>query len=161
MMRKSILLVAIAGLSLTLNQSLAAQDGVVTNKVAYAELGGAGIIWSVNLEGRFKDRERLGFGYRLGIGYLDDTIFLPVGVNYVFGKQNSAHTFVTGANITIPIDKMVFEPPIGFLCLMYRYMPVKEGISFHIGFTPFIEKKHILYPWGTIGIGYTFSKLWK
>ena len=160
-MRKSILLVAIAGLSFTLNQSLAAQEGVVTNKVAYVELGGAGVIWSVNLEGRFKDRERLGLGYRLGICYLDDTIFLPVGVNYVFGKQNSAHTFVTGANVTFPIDKLVFDRPICFLNLMYRYMPVKEGISFHIAFTPYFEKEHILFPWGTIGIGYTFSKLWK
>ena len=60
-----VLAVAIA----TLSQSLSAQEERVAGKLFYAELGGPGVIMSVNFDKRFKSNERLGFGYRLGAGF--------------------------------------------------------------------------------------------
>ena len=154
-MRKLILLIAITGLSLIFIQSLAAQEQTGANNLAYIEVGGAGVIWTVNLEVPFKNNDHLGLGYRIGAGYIKETVLFPVGVNYVFGKQNSAHTFITGAGLTFVMDKMVFDPPAGFFSLMYRYLLV-NNCTLHVGFTPLIENSGKFTPWGAIGIGYTF-----
>ena len=181
-MKKSVILAAIMGLSLTLNQSLSAQEGGVANKVFYTELGGPGIIMSANFDSRFKSGERLGLGFRLGAGFCigdfrnhdnywtyDDYVTrtyysIPAGLNYVFGKPNSSSTFEVGGGVTFLTRKVsVFyydvEKPghmIGFLTFMYRRMPVNGGFSFRAGFTPVIGTSGDLFPMGAVGIGYAF-----
>jgi hypothetical protein len=180
-MGKSILSwVAIAGLLLFLNQSLSAQEEKVASKVFYTELGGPGLIMSANFDGRFKPDERLGFGYRLGVGFAikESSSFywdgsenvtrtyysIPAGLNYVFGKLNSSHTFEVGAGLTFLTRKVSLfyydvEKPghvIGFITFMYRRIPVNGGFSFRIGFTPMIGTSGDLFPMGSIGFGYAF-----
>jgi len=178
-MKKSfLLLVAIAGLSLTYNQSLSAQEETVAGKLFYAELGGPGVIMSANFDARFNSNARLGFGYRLGVGfgydesYWDDyeqrsrTYYsVPLGLNYVLGKPNSAHTFEVGAGVTFLTRKVSLyyygysEKPgnvIGVLTFMYRIMPVNGGFSFRVGLTPIIGTSGDLFPMGAIGFGYVF-----
>src|SRR6187455_1297153 len=82
-----------------------------------AELGGPGIVFSANYDTRFK-QSRLGVGGRIGIGFVSGwestydpatgyydgedvtAITLPVQLNYIFGKEGSAHTFEVGGGIT-------------------------------------------------------------
>ena len=178
-MKKSILfLVAIAGVLITFNQSLSAQEEI-TGKLFYTELGGPGIIMSMNFDSRFNPNERLGFGYRLGAGfgigsfeddYMDyesitRTVYsFPAGLNYVFGKANKSSAFEVGGGISILSRKMslynfdVKKPGyvIGFLSFMYRIMPVNGGFSFRVGFTPIVGTAGDLYPMGAIGFGYAF-----
>ena len=177
-------LIAIASLSLTFNPSLSAQETEIANKVFYAEAGGPGLITSANFDARFKSTERLGLGYRLGVGfgygtfednnyqggyYYDDYVTrtyysIPTGLNYIFGKSNSNHTFEVGAGVTFLTRKVSLfcldvEKPghaIGFLTFMYRRMPINGGFSFRAGFTPIIGTSGDLFPMGAVGFGYAF-----
>ena len=164
-----------------INQSLLAQEERVSNKAFYAEVGGPGLIMSANFDSRFKSNERLGFGFRLGAGfaytrkfsYYEDYVLsfgkqtyysIPAGLNYIFGKPNSAHTFEVGAGLTLLTRKVVLyyyderKPGnvIGFFTFMYRLMPVNGGFSFRVGLTPIIGTGGDLFPMGAVGFGYAF-----
>ena len=126
-MKKRLLLFAIVGLLITVNQSLFAQSEIIAGKQFYVEWGGPGVIMSANFDARFKSSERLGLGYRLGVGYgteefLDNIVkffdaddpfsyfkdytfprpfyTVPVGLNYAFGKPNRSSSFEFGAGVT-------------------------------------------------------------
>lgn len=141
----------------------------------YAELGGPGILFSANMDTRFK-KSSLGWGGRVGIGFVtayevdgslnDDPISaltLPVQVNYVFGKAESPHTFEVGAGITYvgkELEIMNFyddktSQVFGTASFMYRRQPVKGGFTWRIGFTPLIAKGYIQAS-GGVSIGYSF-----
>ena len=174
------------GLSLTLHQSLFAQEDRTANKLFYSELGGPGVIMSAKFDSRFTSNERLGLGFRLGAGFgvgLIRTTWVdkqwnytyienirrtyysfPAGLNYVFGKPNSAHTFEVGAGVTflthkVPLYYYQVKKPghvIGFSTFMYRLMPENGGFSFRIGLTPIIGTSGDLCPTGAVGFGYAF-----
>ena len=176
--------IAIAGLMLTFNLWLSAQDGKVSNKVFYSELGGPGLIMSANFDSRFTSNDRLGLGFRLGVGfayadfedgqrnqwgyyeYVTRTYYsIPAGLNYVFGKPQSSHTFEVGAGVSILTRKVALfyysgngKPgnAIGFITFMYRLMPVNGGFSFRVGLTPIIGTGGDLFPMGSVGFGYVF-----
>jgi len=179
-MKKSFsLFVAIAGLSLTLNQSLLAQEESVVGKLFHTEVGGPGVIMSANFDARFNSKERIGFGYRLGAGFgykLRDNYFLndpppmrtfysfPVGLNYVLGKPNKASAFEVGAVVTFLTRKVSLYNydvekqgnVIGCVTFIYRIMPVNGGFSFRVGFTPIIGTAGDLFPMVAVGLGYAF-----
>ena len=183
-MKKSILVfVMIVGLTLTFNLSLPAQEEKVANKLFYAELGGPGLIMSANFDSRMKSDERLGFGFRLGLGfaygdfeekrpnqrgyydYVTKTYYsIPAGLNYVFGKPNNNHTFEVGAGVTFLTRKVSLfcydieeeGRMISFFTFMYRLMPVNGGFSFRVGLTPMIGTAGDLFPMIAIGFGYVF-----
>ncbi len=86
--------------------------------IFYGELGGPGVIFSINLDSRFA-KANTGFGGRVGLGFLtrrEDVInnstgyysygrqrsivTVPVQLNYVFGKPNSSHLIEVGAGVT-------------------------------------------------------------
>jgi len=128
-MSRSLLILAIVGLLITVTQSLSAQEErIVANRLFYAEFGGPGVVMSVNYDACFDSNTRLGFGYRLGIGYgferFEDTLVdflkmddffsfikginvtrtfytLPVGLNYIVGKPHRASTFEIGGGVTL------------------------------------------------------------
>ena len=166
-MKKSVLLlIAVA----TLIQSLTAQKEQVVGKLFYAELGGPGLIMSANFDARFNSNARLGFGYRTGAGFgfykniFQPYLSVPAGLNYVFGKPNSAHAFEVGAGVTFftrkqllfCLDEKKEGHAIGFLTFMYRMAPVNGGFSFRTGLTPIIGTAGEMAPMGTIGFGYAF-----
>ena len=174
------------GLTLTLHQSLSAQEDRTANKLFYSELGGPGVIMSANFDSRFSSNERLGFGYRLGVGFgvgMVKTTWVdrqwnytyvesirqsyysfPAGLNYIFGKTNSAHTFEVGAGVTFLTQKVSLyylekQKPghaIGFVTFMYRLMPEDGGFSWRIGLTPIIGTSGDLRLSGAISFGYAF-----
>jgi len=176
-------LVTITGLLITFNQSLPAQEAIV-NKLFYTELGGPGIIMSMNFDSRFNSNERVGFGYRLGAGFgissfyeghsvegysyvesVTRTIYsFPVGLNYVFGKPNKSSSFEVGGGVSIlsrkaslyNFDVEKFGYVIGHISFMYRITPINGGFSFRAGFTPIVGTAGDLYPMGAIGFGYAF-----
>ena|SRR5215212_6219343 len=156
-----------------------------SNKVArnsfFAELGGAGIMFSANIDHRFT-QSNLGFGGRIGLGfvtayeydtvnyssyyYSDDpvsTITVPVQLNYIFGKANSPHTFEVGAGVTYvgkELEIMNFYDErqsklFGTFSFMYRRQPKDGGFTWRIGFTPLFAKGYI-QAFGGAGLGYNF-----
>lgn len=144
----------------------------------YVELGGPGILFSANIDSRFKP-SNFGWGFRAGLGFVtaDEETFtngnyyynpqsvvtVPLQVNYVFGKTASPHTFEAGAGLTYvgkKLDIMNFYDEkktnlFATASFMYRRQPAGGGFTWRIGFTPIIANGYI-QPSGAIGVGYNF-----
>ncbi len=142
----------------------------------YAELGGPGILFSANIDGRFT-KSQLGFGGRIGIGFvtidrydyfsgysdMKSVVTLPLQLNYIFGKSNSVHSFEVGAGVTITGKKIsIFDYDnrdssslYGTASFMYRRQPKDGGFSWRVGFTPIITNGYI-QPSGAVSVGYNF-----
>ena len=143
-----------------------------------AEIGGPGILFSANIDRRFKPSS-LGWGFRAGIGFVTadeekevngyyeyeptSTVTVPVQLNYIFGKQDSPHSFEVGAGATYvgkKLDIMNFYDErqsnfFGTFCFMYRRQPINGGFSWRAGFTPLVAKGYIQASAG-ISVGYNF-----
>ncbi len=144
----------------------------------YAEAGGPGIMFSANIDRRFKPL-RTGWGGRIGIGFVTadevtidnngynyqqaSVITIPVQVNYIFGKGDSPGTFEVGAGATYvgkKLDIMDYYDDkrtnlFGTVSFMYRRQPVNGGFSWRAGFTPLIAQGYI-QPFGGLSLGYNF-----
>lgn len=172
---KSLLLLAFVLMGTTL---MAQQKTVPGQMSFYAELGGPGILFSANIDGRFS-KSVLGFGGRVGIGFVTTDTYeansnnwetrsvatFPLQLNYIFGKPNSVHTFEVGAGATFTskkIDPFGFadyneegQSVFGTASFMYRRQPKDGGFSWRIGFTPIISGGFI-QPSGGVSVGYNF-----
>ncbi len=146
----------------------------------YAEVGGSGILFSANIDTRFK-KSHLGWGARAGLGFvtLDNytysptfgsnydrksVVTVPVQINYIFGRETSPHTFEAGAGITAlskkidAFDNYYSDKPTylyGTFSFMYRRQPINGGFTWRIGFTPLISSGYI-QPSGGASVGWSF-----
>lgn len=139
-------------------------------KALYIELGGPGLA-SVNYDMRLQKKEDgLGFrvgvgGYSLDYGYGDkqSVLFLPVGVNYLLGKDKK-HYFEIGAGFTYVSEKSSsnyyssgdFRSSFGNLTFGYRVAPEKGGFFFKAEITPVFGKGFFIPYWAGVGFGYKF-----
>ena len=161
-------------------QSAASENKTVPGQTSFfAELGGPGILFSANIDRRFKP-SNLGWGGRIGVGFVTadeevpistggyeynmaSVITIPVQVNYIFGKTTSPHTLEAGAGLTFvgkKLDIMNFynskkSNVFGTFSFMYRRQPVDGGFSWRIGFSPLVARGYI-QPFGAVGVGYNF-----
>lgn len=146
---------------ITLSVSSIAQTGFV-------ELGGPGLA-SINFDTRFSKKND-GIGGRVGIGGFSfresftDTraglIFLPVGLNYIFGKDNKNY-FEIGAGVTpvfgtgdIGSD---FSETFGHIILGYRMQPENGGFTFRAFVCPIFASGAFIPYYGGISFGYKFG----
>lgn len=145
----------------------------------YAEFGGPGILFSANIDSRFKP-SIYGWGFRGGLGFVTadeeidngpnrfnyetrSVVTIPVQVNYIFGKQSSVHTFEVGGGLTVVSKKLDIlnytnnnkSNLFGTASFMYRRQPVEGGFMWRIGFTPLIAKGYI-QPSAGVAVGYSF-----
>jgi hypothetical protein len=139
-------------------------------KAVFLEAFGNGYYGSVNYDIRLKKDRNDGIGLRAGIGFgeenKDDNIVksvryitLPFSVNHVLGKKRSG--LETGLGIT---PSFTFNSAQGYsnvmldgyLNILYRYQPMKEGLVFRIGLTPNFDGKRfgLFYPSASIGYGF-------
>ena len=158
------------------------QDDAKVSKQFYTELGGPGIMFSANMDTRFSNKSHIGWGLRLGIGFtikddefIDDNGFysssvrtiptMPLGINYLFGKEGSSHTFEVGAGTTFLFQKTEMLNYsshqkegyfMGFFTFMYRRQPLVDGFTWRMGLTPLINTAGDIVPFGAAGIGFTF-----
>lgn len=131
----------------------------------FLEVGGAGIIYSVNYDGRFSKYEN-GLGMRVGIGGAsvdgDGYFAVPVQVNYLAGAKGqylevgAGFTYVSSSFSDFFDDSRNTESTVaGTLALGFRKTPFgKKGITWRVAFTPFIKNGFI--PSGGASIGYRF-----
>ena len=170
------LLVAISSLTQISAQNNQENTNAPGQTSFYAELGGPGILFSANIDRRFS-KSHLGWGGRIGLGFVSgyfeensqgwydnpsSVVTFPVQINYIFGKENSPHTFETGAGVTIlgkRLEVLDFYDKktnfFGTASFMYRRQPVNGGFTWRIGFTPLIAKGYI-QAFGGAGVGYNF-----
>lgn len=155
-------------------------------KQFFTEAGGPGILFSANFDSRFKSSGRMGWGFRAGLGFTlvgqekeivqpggniyysyrtRSVATLPVGINYLFGKPESANMFEVGAGVTVLTRKASILNYndykegnfLGHFDFMYRRQPIDGGFSWRIGFTPIINTDGDIFPLGAVGLGYTFK----
>ena len=139
MMKKSISLLIITVLLVAVNSSLSAQEQTVACKLFYAEFSGPGVFMSVNFDSRFKSNSRLGFGYRIGVGYgvekfedkfveaLKDDEFAPyffTGIHLILPPLRSSADIIGGA------ARSLYTVPIG---LNYILGKPNRASNFEVG----------------------------
>jgi hypothetical protein len=128
----------------------------------YAELGGPGLA-SLNFDTRFS-KTNGGFGGRAGIGgfSLDGSgvIFIPVGLNYLLGKDNRSF-FELGAGVT-PVFTTGnasgdFSETFGHVILGYRMQPADGGFTFRAFVSPVFGSGFFIPYYGGVSFGYKFG----
>lgn len=160
------------------------EPDIISGKQVYVEMGGGGVLFSASFDSRFARGETLGAGFRAGLGfgiysdYLNDDdgyyfdmqtssyVTIPVGINYIFGKKSSPHTFEIGMGVTALTRKVTLYTynggsgdngyVIGHASFMYRRQPSNGGVTWRIGFTPIVGTSGDIWPSGAVGIGYAF-----
>ena len=134
----------------------------------YFEAGGPGVI-SVNYDTRFQKTEG-GFGGRIGVGgfSLSDggsktgILLLPIGVNYLFGKDERNY-FEIGGGVT-PVfltnkdwnGSGNFSGTVGHLHIGYRLQPKNSGFLFRAGLVPIFGKNGFVPYYAGLSFGYKF-----
>lgn len=147
--------------TITLFNSSVAQTGFV-------ELGGPGLA-SINFDTRFSKKND-GIGGRVGIGGFSFTetftdtksglIFLPIGLNYIFGKDNK-NFFEVGAGVTPVFGTgdfiSDFSETFGHIILGYRMQPENGGFTFRAFVCPVFGAGAFIPYYGGISFGYKFG----
>lgn len=169
-MMKKLLFAALILSSALLSQ--AQETGTVQQpaRAVFFELGGPGLA-SFNYDTRFSRRAD-GIGGRIGFGGLSidrvGAVFVPVGINYLFGKDNK-HYFELGAGVT-PVfafdnnddgwddtDGDTFTGTFGHLNFGYRLQPADGGFFFRAAINPIFAKGVFMPYYGGVSFGYTFG----
>ena len=129
-------------------------------KSVYFELGGPGVA-SFNFDTRFAKSES-GFGGRIGIGGFsiegDGAVFVPVGLNYIVGKDNR-HYFEMGAGVTPVIgtgSSGNFSETFGHLLFGYRMQPLNGGFTFRAFINPVFGNGFFIPYYAGLSFGYKF-----
>lgn len=141
---------------ITFSYSSIAQSGFV-------ELGGPGLA-SINFDTRFQPTNG-GFGGRVGVGgfSIDNSgvVFIPVGLNYLIGKDNKSF-FEIGGGVT-PVfgsgdlagDN--FSSTFGHVLFGYRMQPENGGFTFRAFISPVFGKGFFVPYYGGLSFGYKFG----
>jgi hypothetical protein len=182
-MRKLLLLLFVALACMKGKAQEKSNAGAPGQTSFYAEVGGPGILFSANIDHRFHPSS-LGSGMRIGVGFVTtwedsyDTSYnnyysytgkqysvatFPIQFNYVFGKENSPHTFEVGVGATLLSRRIDAFNSYGgestfiyeTFSFMYRRQPKNGGFSWRIGFTPLLANGYI-QPSGAASLGYNF-----
>lgn len=156
-----------------------------STKEIYSELGGPGVMFSINYDSRFKPGQRTGLGFRAGLGftlydqdsrivtpqgtyyeYKTKTLYtFPLALNYVLAKPNSPNMLEVGVGATVFSQKASILNYngykegrfLGHLSFVYRRQPIEGGFSWRVGFTPIINPDGDIFPFAALGFGYTFK----
>ena len=133
----------------------------------YFELGGPGVIYSFNYDGRFGPYEN-GIGFRMGAGgaYFNGSgyIAFPVQLNYLLGTQGKYVEIGAGATYAPHLDLFNVNSPsenytYGTFTIGFRKQPLgKKGFTFRAAFSPIIgfEGGGSFLPFAGVSWGYRF-----
>ena len=130
----------------------------------YLELGGSGLVYTLNFDTRFSKIEN-GLGFRVGIGGAggsgDSYIAIPAQLNYLLGENGKYLELGAGATYFSAKSDFFFEEEtstsvIGNAVVGFRSQPFgKKGITWRVAFTPFIYGGGFM-PYGGASIGFRF-----
>lgn len=141
-------------------QPLHAQAPAPGPNRVHLELGGAGLIYSVNYERLLTDRlsARAGAGglWASGARYA----LALFGADWEVSTGPHALRLGLGGGVVHLADVFFLEggeetDVYGFASLGYRFRPRPTGIFFQAAFTP-VATRHEASPWGGVGIGVAF-----
>lgn len=129
----------------------------------YFELGGPGIIYSFNYDGRLSGYEN-GIGFRIGLGGAsvnrEGYYAIPFQLNYLAG--NRGKYLELGAGATYAPGLELFDNDgnsYGTFTIGYRKQPVgRKGFTFRAAFTPIIgfKDRGSFLPFAGVSWGFRF-----
>ncbi|MBE7173269.1 MAG: hypothetical protein INR73_22040 [Williamsia sp.] len=134
-------------------------------KDVFVEIGGPGLA-SFNYDMRFTNRED-GIGGRVGVGgfKIDDVtaVFIPVGVNYLIGKNHRDYFEMGGGATFVSIKDRygynnddVFRSSFGHLVFGYRLQPANGGFLFRASIVPIFGNGFFVPYYAGVAFGYKF-----
>lgn len=139
----------------------------------FVELASKGAFYSVNYDRIFRIGDKVNYSYRLGFSVEKNSIAVPLGMNFITGKQShhaefgltlipyidKYKTFLSGDNVS---DKYLYVIPSAG----YRFQPVSGGVFFRATVGPLIlldppsdnfwKMDPKFFGYGSIGMGITF-----
>ena len=129
---------------LSCNQSLLAQEKPVAGKQFYCELFGPGVVMSINFDSRVKSNERLGLGYRIGVGYgfeeIEDRF-----IDFFKEFDNTYYPMTFFVDIHKGVTRAFYSVPVG---LNYVFGNPGKASTFEFGaVVTFLTRKVSIYNW--------------
>jgi hypothetical protein len=134
-------------------------------QAVYAELGGRGVVYSLNYDRRFRSVDGLGASAGICVFHVIDisSVFsLPTSVYYLIGKNNNYLELGAGTTFLVKYSGVSMEIHNIDLVLNftagYRYQK-KRGFIFRAGLTPLISVKNGLSGlpfWLGVSFGHAF-----
>jgi len=154
-------LILLFGLVLFIHSSLNAQNiSNISNlnaKNVFFEIGGPGLA-SFNYDMRF-NKTGQGPGFRAGIGGVQGTLALPLGLNYIASKDNKRF-FEFGAGYTFLSNEVGNDDffSSGFIhsTIGYRLQPKDGGFTFRATLNPLFIDNGFFPFYGGVGFGWKF-----
>lgn len=141
----------------------------VPAKSIFFEIGGPGLA-SINYDMRFNKQDD-GLGFRAGFGGFsinDDfdskvsTLFFPVGLNYLLGKDGKNYFEIGGGITFVSITSKdntsseTFTSNFGHLNFGYRLQPKNGGFLFRAGIVPIFNSNGFIPYYAGVSFGYKF-----
>ena len=155
-------------LIVTISINIFGQENKIDKNVIYYELGGTGFgPFSINYERDFSLNEKVVFAAGAGVSltkyihvggtnYIKDyQLFIPIQINFLFGKKNHQFEIGYGMPIALKNDEFGIVGNIYVLRFGYRYQHKQSGLLFRASINPSV----IVYVpsiMGGLSIGYTF-----
>lgn len=131
----------------------------------YAEILGAGVIYSLNYDTRFLEGEDK-FGCRIGVSFVESGVVIPTQINYLLGKNKHKLEFGLGITSLLEFDSDKSIYIFGSGILMYRFQKPDGNFLFRVGLSPtFVPSEDdvlygdigkIFWFWPGISAGYKF-----
>ncbi len=167
-----VLLFTLLSVGLLRAQGLERGEGISANaSQIYFELGGPGIIYSFNYDGRFGKFEN-GIGFRIGIGGAsingNGYVAVPVQLNYLAGTKGKYLELGAGATYAPNLDLFnttnsdgttAVPQTYGTFTIGFRKQPLgRKGFTFRAAFTPIFSfaGRGSFLPFAGISWGYRF-----
>ncbi|MDR5592052.1 hypothetical protein [Christiangramia sp. SM2212] len=151
-----------------------AQDSIKKNSI-YTEIGGNGVLYSINYERLYNVSKLINITSRIGYGYFTINRIkansIPFEINGLYAIAKQKHFIEIGSGITYLDTKDLNDDPLDITALIYaarlgyRYQKPTGGIMYRIGITPlydfYSDKQNLIRSkvWfliGGISIGYNF-----
>lgn len=134
-------------------------------KSIYFELGGPGFA-SINYDMRFQKKQD-GLGFRVGVGGFsvdgEGALFIPVGLNYLIGKDTKHYfevgggaTFVNATDFSIGSDNTDNTAVFGYTSFGYRFQPATSGFVFRAAIVPIFGRGFFIPYYAGVSFGYKF-----
>lgn len=130
----------------------------------YFELGGPGIA-SFNYDTRFSGRQG-GLGGRIGVGYSkvvsggSSVVYLPLGINYLVGKDKRHYLEIGGGVTPVfnsgPDEDSAITETFVHLVLGYRFQPINDGFTFRAFVCPIYGNGIFVPYYAGLSGGYKF-----
>ncbi len=154
-MKKTFILICVLSfITFITNAQKAAKD-------IFFEIGGPGLA-SINYDMRLQNKED-GIGFRVGFGGFSvqdaSVLFIPVGLNYLLGKDGRNYFEVGGGVTIVSVNDNVdntFGTTFGHLNFGYRLQPREGGFLFRAGIVPIFSKEGFIPYYAGISFGYKF-----